>query len=44
MPIPKPEKKEDEKDFIKRCMSELKSEFPDVKQRIAVCLTEYTKK
>ena len=31
------EKGEEEKDFISRCMSETKNEFPDVSQRYAVC-------
>jgi hypothetical protein len=44
MPIPKPESKEDEKKYIARCMSELKGEYPETKQRIAICLNEWSKK
>ena len=33
------EKGEEEKDFISRCMSETKNEFPGVSQRYAVCKT-----
>lgn len=32
---------EDENTFISRCMSELKSEFPDQEQRIAVCYSQW---
>ena len=37
MPLPKPKKNEKEDDFIERCMSELKDEFEDNDQRLAVC-------
>lgn len=39
MPLPKPEKNEKETDFMNRCMDDpvMKDEFPDVKQRNAVC-------
>jgi hypothetical protein len=36
MPVPR-HKGETEKDFVSRCMSEIKSEYPDEKQRYAVC-------
>jgi len=36
MPEPR-QKGETEKDFISRCMSEIKGEFPDQSQRYAVC-------
>ena len=36
MPTPR-EKDETEKDFISRCMSETKGEYPDTAQRYAVC-------
>ncbi len=39
MPIPKPNPGEGEKDFIPRCMADkgMNSEYPDAKQRAAVC-------
>lgn len=39
MPLPKRNKGESESDFISRCMgdSKVRSEFPDQKQRVAVC-------
>jgi hypothetical protein len=41
MPLPKPKKDENREDFIERCMSDdnMKKEFPDTKQRYAVCST-----
>ena len=46
MPIPTPGKKEDRAKFISRCMSNpvMKKEFPDNKQRVAVCHTQWRKK
>ena len=43
MPIPKPNKGEAEKDFIKRCMGDetMSTEYPDSEQRMAVCATAY---
>jgi hypothetical protein len=40
MPIPKPEKNEDRKKFVSRCMGNntMVKEYPDNKQRIAICL------
>jgi hypothetical protein len=40
MPIPKPKKSEDRNKFISRCMgdSTMNKDYPDNKQRIAVCL------
>jgi hypothetical protein len=45
MPIPKPEKNEDRQKFVSRCMGNetMKKDYPDNKQRIAVCLGQ-TKK
>jgi len=39
MPLPKPKKGQTEDDFIEQCMSDTKmtAEFPDRKQRFAVC-------
>lgn len=41
--MPKPKKAEERKDFINRCMSdpEAISDFPDNKQRFAVCNSIY---
>ena len=39
MPLPLREQNESREDFIQRCLGDttMKSEFPNVKQRIAVC-------
>lgn len=39
MPLPRPSKGESEKDFVSRCAGNktMNSEFPDSKQRVAVC-------
>ena len=44
MPLPKPTPGESQKDFIARCMSDAKSEFPDQDQRLAVCYTQWREK
>lgn len=46
MPIPKPKPKEKEKEFIKRCMSSktMNNEYPDEKQRFAICQSQIKKK
>jgi len=46
MPIPKPRSGESEKDFISRCMGDdvMVSEFPDAKQRAAVCYSQWRRK
>lgn len=43
MPIPTPNKNEEKKDFIQRCMSDDKmaSEYTNTDQRLAVCSTSY---
>lgn len=45
MPIPKPNENENSKDFVNRCMGDetMKTEYPDSKQRVSVCLGQ-TKK
>ena len=45
MPIPSPKGPEEKNKFISRCMSDkvMKKEFPDNKQRVAVCLSKYKK-
>ena len=40
MPLPTP-KGENQQEFMARCMEELKSEFPDREQRLAVCYTQW---
>jgi len=42
MPLPSPQKRERRQDFIKRCMADqvMQQEFPDTKQRYAVCLKQ----
>jgi hypothetical protein len=42
MPIPTPNKDEDKQAFLGRCMSSevMKEEYPDSKQRVAVCLSK----
>ena len=45
MPLPTPKPSEDRSEFISRCVrdSKTKSEFPDIKQRTAVCVQQYEK-
>lgn len=40
MPIPKPHQNEDSKKFVSRCMGDdvMKKEYPDTKQRVAICI------
>lgn len=46
MPIPKPKKDETKNKFLTRCMgnSTMRKEYPDNKQRLAVCYTEWREK
>ncbi len=44
MPIPIPNKDEKQDDFIARCMSILNKEYPDNKQRYAICIRQWQKK
>ena len=43
MPVPTPDKDEEEKGYLDRCMgdSKMNSEFPDNKQRAAVCISTW---
>lgn len=43
MPIPKPKPSEDLDQFIERCMSDenMKTDYPDLKQRYAICSISY---
>lgn len=45
MPLPSPKGKEEKNDFISRCMgsSVMKNEFPEQKQRTAVCFSQWRK-
>jgi hypothetical protein len=45
MPLPKPEKNEDKQKFVSRCMGDetMKTEYPDTKQRAAICLSQSRK-
>ena len=45
MPLPSPKEKEQRKDFMSRCMLDLsqKGEFKDSKQRVAVCMSQFSK-
>lgn len=46
MPIPKPKKNEEKDKFIDRCMSNdtMNEEYPDSKQRYAVCMSQWENK
>jgi hypothetical protein len=43
MPIPKPKKDEKEKEFVDRCMANptMNTEYPDNKQRFAICMNQW---
>lgn len=45
MPIPSPETNEDKQKFVQRCMGNetMKKEYPDGKQRVAICLGQTRK-
>ena len=45
MPLPSPKDGEKKNEFMSRCMSDLtaKDEFKDVKQRVAVCASQFDK-
>ena len=46
MPLPSPNKDEKASAFIQRCVRDsiTISEFPDIKQRVAICQTQYDNK
>jgi len=46
MPIPTPYKNEDKDTFMQRCMSDevMKREYPDPKQRYAICINQLKKR
>tara|TARA_B100000700_G_C14302216_1_gene515374 strand:- start:76 stop:285 length:210 start_codon:yes stop_codon:yes gene_type:complete len=43
MPLPSPKGKQNEQSFVSSCMSDdgMKKEFPNQKQRAAVCYSQY---
>ena len=45
MPLPSPKGLQDKDDFLSSCMSsdKMRSEFPDSKQRYAVCASQWKK-
>lgn len=43
MPLPNPKSNEVQKDFIPRCIGIVSDEFPDQKQRVAVCYSQWKK-
>ena len=46
MPLPIPRKEEKESEFISRCMNDevTRREYPDGKQRVAICFSQWRKK
>jgi len=46
MPLPKPKVSEPQKEFVSRCMTSatMMIEFPDKKQRLAVCYNQWMEK
>lgn len=46
MPLPVPREEERESEFISRCMDNdiTKRDFPDSKQRVTVCYSQWRKK
>lgn len=45
MPLPKPSDNEQKNDFLSRCMKDsvMNKEFPDYKQRMAVCESQWSR-
>ena len=43
MPIPTPTPKENESEFVSRCMQEIGGEYDDPKQAVAICYSTYRK-
>lgn len=46
MPLPTPDKNDTESTFLQKCMSDetMNKDFPDQKQRAAVCYSQFRKK
>lgn len=43
MPIPQPNKNENQNDFVARCTPELYPEYNDQRQAVAICINTYEK-
>jgi hypothetical protein len=43
MPIPKPNKGENQNDYVGRCMHEIASEYDTNEQAVAICINTYDK-
>jgi hypothetical protein len=43
MPLPRPDKNQSQKEFVNKCMDDtaMLNEFPNNKQRAAVCYSQY---
>jgi hypothetical protein len=41
MPLPKPKIGETKETFLERCLTQIAGEFPDEKQRLAVCNAQW---
>jgi hypothetical protein len=43
MPIPTPRQDEERSEFLTRCMDDtvVQTEFPEIEQRLAVCITQW---
>ena len=46
MPLPKPSKNEKQSEFVSKCMGDsmMNKDFPDQKQRAAVCYSQFKRK
>lgn len=46
MPLPTPNKKETQQEFVSRCMGNdtMNQEYPDEKQRAAICYSQWRRK
>lgn len=44
MPIKSPTPKQKKSEYVSQCMSDLSKEFPDQKQRAAVCYSKWKEK
>lgn len=44
MPIPSPAPSETQDEFIQRCMIDLKAEYEDQEQRLAICYQQWRSK
>jgi len=46
MPLPKPSKNQKQSEFISKCAGDeaMNKEFPDKKQRVAICYSQFKRK